>query len=212
MMPPWLWRWLIGDLAVLIPAEVSNERHQLALYTGYGEIAPQVTAGTPYTLLLLFTILSGLTCAIFAADVIATVFPQPRGRRVERRLGLAPAGADDDGAVLAEMQLFVGQYDPSIGLRVRTETDLNSLLVARTPAAARNDFDALMAATAAGLRHPPPGAARGGYVTALTDFRTAGLDLRNNNVNAALLATENGITADQKATAILTSQVEVCRH
>ena len=43
-MPPWLWLWLIGDLAVLIPAEVSNERHQIALYTGHGEIAPQVTA------------------------------------------------------------------------------------------------------------------------------------------------------------------------
>lgn len=40
----------------------------------------------------------------------------------------------------------------------------------------------------------------------------AGLDLRDNNVNAALLVTENGITADQKATAILTGQVEVCRH
>jgi hypothetical protein len=24
MMPPWLWLWLVGDLAVLIPAEVSN--------------------------------------------------------------------------------------------------------------------------------------------------------------------------------------------
>ena len=530
-MPPWLWLWLIGDLAVLIPTEVSNERHQIALYTGHGEIAPQVTAGTPYTLLLLFTILSGLTCLVLAAGVIATVFPQPRGRRVERRLGLAPAGAnDDDGAALAEMQLFVGQYDPSIRLRattrddqmaqiypvswrtariavfrplpelwrrdreaaqaillhevahrrhgdqlvvglasplvwliriwvpafvvlavapvvvyaalgrglltqavagqgawqllqpvgllilpvtalwlaeldadlatarvlgadpvrqaleatgdtrapkgarllgllaqpprrlrlrhaasrpagtfallaawpaalivqllvivagaaiayllisqsppdigrdllagtrqfllsnriliiaaiillllwpllarpwhrlwsarpgpdgrqpwrpyltaavvpvallalslaslpttyarhgatpascsrlltwrsgpgfgdkVQTETYLNRLLSARTPAAARNDFDALMAATATGLRHPPPGATRGGYVTALTDFRTAGLDLRDNNVNAALLVTENGITADQKATAILASQVEVCRH
>jgi hypothetical protein len=58
MMPPWLWLRLVGDLAVLIPAEVSNERHQIALYTGHGEIAPQVTTGTPYTLLLLFTILS----------------------------------------------------------------------------------------------------------------------------------------------------------
>ena len=50
-MPPWLWLWLIGDLAVLIPAEVSNERHQIALYTGHGEIAPQVTAGTGRDLL-----------------------------------------------------------------------------------------------------------------------------------------------------------------
>ena len=122
-MPPWLWLWLVGDLAVLIPAEVSSERHQIALYTGHGEIAPQVTAGMPYTLLLLFTILSGLTCAIFAAGVIATAFPQLRGRLVERRLGLAPAEADDDGAVLAEMQLFVGQYDPSVWLRATTRDD-----------------------------------------------------------------------------------------
>jgi hypothetical protein len=521
MMPPWLWLWLAGDLAVLIPAEISNERRQIALYTGHGEIAPQVTAGTPYTLLLLFTILSGLTYVIFAAGVIATVFPQLRGRLVERRLGLAPGEADDD-AVLAEMQLFAGQYDPSIRLRatarddqmariypvswraariavfrplpglwrrdreaaqavllremahrrhgdqlvaglasplvwlmrrwgpvflvlalapvvvyaalggglltqavagqgalqllqpvgllilpvtalwlaeldadrvaarvlgagpvrraleatrgtglpgllsqpprrlrdaayspagtfallavwpaalvaqllvivagaaiayllisqslpdtgrdllagthefllgnqiliiaavillllwpllarswdrlwsgwpgpdgrqpwrpylaaavipaallavslaplptsyaghgatpascsrllvwrsgpgfsekVQAETDLNRLLGARTPAEARNGFSALMAATALGLRHPPPDAARDGYVTALTDFRTAGLDLRDNQVSAALLATENGITADQKATAILTSQLARCLH
>jgi hypothetical protein len=47
MMPPWLWLWLVGDVAVLIPAEASNERHQIALYTGHGGIAPQVTAGAP---------------------------------------------------------------------------------------------------------------------------------------------------------------------
>ncbi len=521
MMPPWLWLWLAGDLAVLIPAEVSNERHQIALYTGHGEIAPQVTAGTPYALLLLFTILSALTCAIFAAGVIATVFPHLRGRWVERRLGPVPDGGE---AMFAEMQLFVGQHDPSIRLRatarddqmariypvgwrtariaffrplpelwrrdreaaqaillhevahrrhgdqlvvglgspliwlmriwvpafavlalapvvvyaavggglltqavagqgalqllqpavllilpvtalwlaeldadlvtarvlgtepvqralaatggtrllgplsrpprrmrlryatsrptgtfallaawptalvaqllviiagaaiayllisqslpdtgrdllagthqfllsnqvliiaaiillllwpllarpwdrlwsgwpgpderqpwrpylaaavlpvallvlslaplpasyarhgatpancsqllgwqsgpgfgdkVQTETDINSLLGARTPADARNDFSALMAATAAGLRQPPPGAARSGFVTALTDFRTAGVDLRDNRVSAALIVTENGITADQAATAILTGQVATCRR
>ena len=524
MMPPWLWLWLAGDVAVLIPAEASNERHQIALYTGHGEIAPQVTAGAPYTLLLVFTILSGLTYAIFAAGVIATVFPRLRGRRVERRLGLPPDGADDDGAVLGEMQLFVGQHDPSIRLRaaarddqlariypvgwraariavfrplsglwrrdreaaqavllhevahrrhgdqlvvglgspliwlmriwvpafvvlalapvvvyaalggglltqavagqgalqllqpagllilpvtalwlaeldadlvtarilgtepvrralevtggtrlpallsrpprrlrlryaasrprgtftllaawptalvaqllviiagaaiayllisqslpdtgrdllagthqfllsnqiliiaaiillllwpllarpwdrmwsgwpgsdgrqpwrpylaaavvpvallalslaslptsyarhgatpascsqllawrsgpgfgdkVQAETDINNLLTARTPADARNDFSVLMAATAGGLRHPPPGTARSGFVTALTDFRAAGLDLRDNQVSAALVATENGITADQAATAILTGQMATCRH
>jgi hypothetical protein len=69
-----------------------------------------------------------------------------------------------------------------------------------------------MAATAAGLRHPPPGAARGDYVTARTDFPTAGLDLRDNQVSAALVATQNGITADQKATTILTTQLGQCRH
>ena len=523
MMPPWLWLWLVGDLAVLIPAEVSNERHQLALYTGHGEIAPQVTAGTPYVLLLLFTILSGLTYAIFAAGVVATAFPQLRCRRVERRFGLVPDGAED-GAVLAEMQLFVSRYDPAIRLRavarddqmagiypvswrrariavfrplpglwrhdreaaqavllrevahrrhgdqlvvgpgsplvwlmriwvpafvvlalapvvvyaalggglltqavagqgawqllqpvgllilpvaalwlaeldadldaarvlgaepvrralqatggsrllgllsrpprrlrlrnaatrptgsfallaawpaalavqllviiggaavayllisqsladtgrdllagthqflrgnqvlviaaiivlllwpllarpwdrlwsggpgpdgrqpwrpylaaavvpvallalslaplpasyarhgatpascsrllawrsgpgfgdkVQTETTLNRLLSARTAADAQNAFGALMAATAGGLRHPPPDAARGGYITALTDFRTAGLDLRDDQVSAAIIATEDGITADQAATAILTSQLAQCRH
>ena len=497
MMPPWLWLWLAGDLAVLIPAEVSNERHQIALYTGHGEIAPQVTAGTPYTLLL-FTILSALTCAIFAAGVIATMFPQLRGRRVERRLGPVP---DGDEAAVAEMQLFASQYDPSIRLRattrddqlariypvswrtariavfrplpalwgrdreaaqavllremthrrhgdqlvvglgsplvwlmrlwvpafvvlalapvvvyaalggglltqavtgqgalqllqpvgllilpvtalwlaelnadletarvfgtepvrrtlaatggtrllallaawptalvaqllviiagaaiayllisqslpdtgldllagthqflrsnqiliiaaiillllwpllarpwdrlwsgrpgpdgrqpwwpylgaavvpvallalslsplpasyarhgatpascsrllawrsglgfgdkVQAETDLNRLLAARTSADAQNGFSALMAATAAGLRRPPPGAVGGGYVTALTDFRTAGLDLRDDRVNAALVATQNGITADQKATTMLTAQLGQCRR
>ncbi len=522
-MPPWLWLWLIGDLAVLIPAEVSNERHQLTLYTGHGEIAPQVTAGMPYTLLLLFTILSGLTYAIFAAGVIATAFPQLRCRRVERRFGLVPDGAED-GAVLAEMRDFVARYDPAIRLRavarddqmariypvswrtariavfrplpelwrrdreaaqavllrevahrrhgdqlvvglasplvwlmriwvpafvvlaltpvvvyaalggglltqaiagqgawqllqpigllilpvtalwlaeldadlvaarvlgvepvrralratrgsrllgllsqpprrlrlrsaaarptgtfallaawptalaaqllviiagaavayllisqslpdtgrdllagthqflrgnqilvvaaiillllwpllarpwdrlwsggpgpdgrqpwrlylaaavvpvallvlslaplpasyarhgatpascsrlltwrsgpgfgdkVQAETTLNRLLSARTAADARNAFGALMAATAGGLRHPPPDAARGGYITALTDFRTAGLDLRDDQVSAAIIATEDGITADQAATAILTSQLARCRH
>jgi len=117
MMPPWLWLWLVGDLAVLIPAEVSNERHQLALYTGHGEIAPQVTAGMPYTLLLLFTILSGLTCLIFAAGVIATLFPQLRGRRVERRFELT------EDPSIAEMEEFVARYDPAIRLRATTRDD-----------------------------------------------------------------------------------------
>src|SRR5580704_9601820 len=117
MMPPWLWLWLVGDVAVLIPAEASNERHQIALYTGHGEIAPQVTAGTPYTLLLLFSILAGLTCAIFAAAVIATVFPRRCGRLVERRYELT------EDPSIAEMQDFVAQYDPSIRLRATLHDD-----------------------------------------------------------------------------------------
>ncbi len=39
-----------------------------------------------------------------------------------------------------------------------------------------------------------------------------GLDLRDNQVSAALVATQNGITADQKATTILTTQLGQCRH
>jgi hypothetical protein len=40
----------------LIPAEISNERYLIDLCTGRGDISPQVTAGTSYKLLLLFTI------------------------------------------------------------------------------------------------------------------------------------------------------------
>jgi hypothetical protein len=69
-----------------------------------------------------------------------------------------------------------------------------------------------MAATAAGLRQPPPGAARSSYITALTDFRTAGLDLRDNKVDAAMIISESAITADQKASAVLNSQAARCRH
>ena len=69
-----------------------------------------------------------------------------------------------------------------------------------------------MAAIAEGLRQPPPGAARGSYVTALTYFRTAALDLRDNKVDAAMIVTESGITADEKATTILTSLLAKCRQ
>ena len=106
----------------------------------------------------------------------------------------------------------LSQISPGFGDKVQTETDLDGLLAARTSADAQNDFSALMAATAAGLRHPPPGAARGSYVAALTDFRTAGLDLRDNQVSAALVATQNGIDADQKATTMLTAQLGQCRR
>ena len=263
-MPPWLWLWLIGDLAVLIPAEVSNERHQLTLYTGHGEIAPQVTAGMPYTLLLLFTILSGLTYAIFAAGVIATAFPQLRCRRVERRFGLVPDGAED-GAVLAGMRDFVARYDPAIRLRAVARDDQMARIypvswrTARIavfrplPELWRRDREAAQAVLLREVAHRRHGdqlvvglasplvwlmriwvpafvvlaltpvvvyaalgggllAARGGYITALTDFRTAGLDLREDQVSAAIIATEDGITADQAATAILTSQLARCRH
>jgi hypothetical protein len=120
-MPPWLWLWLIGDLAVLIPAEVSYGSYLIKLLTGHGDISPQVTAGTSYKLLLLFTIVAGLTCGALAAGVIANMFPQLRGRWVERRYPAAddPAGdwASWAQAALAEMQEFVDRHDPSIRLR-----------------------------------------------------------------------------------------------
>jgi hypothetical protein len=62
------------------------------------------------------------------------------------------------------------------------------------------------------VRHPPPGTARRGYVTALTGFRTAGLDLRDNKVDAAMTITQSAITADQEASTILNDQVARCRR
>ena len=114
LMPPWLWVWLIGDLAVLIPGQISDERYQFAEYTGHGDIPGRLTAGIPYKLLLLFGIIAALTYVVLAAGAVAALFPQLRGRWVERRFRLAR----DDRDVITEMQGFVSQYDPSIQLRV----------------------------------------------------------------------------------------------
>jgi Zn-dependent protease with chaperone function len=131
VMPPWLWLWLVGDLAVLVPAEVSYGSYLITLLTGHGDISPQVTSGTSYKLLLLFTIVAGLTCGALAVGVIATMFPRLRGRWVERRYpdadwdaldASAGGGAAGDWPALvrsrlAQMQEFVDQHDPSIRLR-----------------------------------------------------------------------------------------------
>ena len=131
VMPPWLWLWLVGDLAVLVPAEISYGSYLITLLTGHGDISPQVTSGTSYKLLLLYTIVAGLTCGALAIGVIATMFPRLRGRWVERRypdadwdtLDVSAGGeaASDWAALvrsrLARMQEFVDQHDPSIRLR-----------------------------------------------------------------------------------------------
>ncbi len=109
-------------------------------------------------------------------------------------------------------QLLAWHSGPGFGDKVRAETELGGMLAARTSAEARSHFGALMAATSDGLQHPPPGSARESYVKALADFRTAGLDLRDNKVDAAMIITESAITADQKATATLNSQVARCRR
>jgi hypothetical protein len=114
LMPPWLWVWLIGDVAILIPAEISDVRYQIAEYTGHGDVSPQLTAGVSYKLLFLFALLAALTYAILAIGAIAAVFPHIRGRWVESRHRLA----ESDDPVIAEMQRFVSQYDPAIQLRV----------------------------------------------------------------------------------------------
>lgn len=115
----------------------------------------------------------------------------------------APAGCS---------QLLAWRSGPGFGDKVRAETDLDGMLAARTPAEARGHFGALMAATADGLRHRPPGSAGNSYATALTDFRTAGLDLRDNKAGAAMIITESAITADERATATLNSQLASCRR
>ncbi len=114
LMPPWLWVWLIGDLAVLIPGQISDERYQFAEYTGHGDIAGRLTAGIPYNLLFVFGVIATLTYVILAAGAVAALFPHLRGRWVERRFRLAV----DDRDVIVEMQDFVSLYDPSIQLRV----------------------------------------------------------------------------------------------
>jgi Zn-dependent protease with chaperone function len=114
LMPPWLWVWLIGDLAVLIPGQISDERYQFAEYTGHGDISGRLTAGIPYKLLLLFSVVAALTYAVLAAGTVAALLPHLRGRWVQKRFRLM----DDHRTVIAEMQRFVSQYDPAIQLRV----------------------------------------------------------------------------------------------
>jgi hypothetical protein len=82
---------------------------------------------------------------------------------------------------------------------------------ARDPADGQSDFNQLIAITAAALRNPPPGPARSGFIAAMSDFRNAGLRLGSDQVSGALAAIQSGITADQKATALLTSQEKECR-
>lgn len=125
---------------------------------------------------------------------------------------LVSHGHGHDGAPAGCSRLLAWRSGPGFGDKVRAETELDGMLGARTPAEASSRFGALMAATADGLRHPPPGPARESYVTALNEFRTAGLDLRDNNVDGAMTVTQRAITADQKATATLASQVAGCRR
>jgi hypothetical protein len=271
------------------------------LYSGRGDIPAQVTAGTSYKLLLLFTILAGLTYAAVAVGAVLTMFSRLRGGWVERRFSTASDEAAGERVALAEMQQFVDQYDASIRLRpvagddvaaiallllwpvlarpwerlwspgldpdrprswppylvaaavpvgllvlsfaplpaayarpdaqlaicspllawqsgpgyadkVGAETDIQKLLEARDPIDAQNDFNALITITSEALRNAPPGTARGGYVAAMNDFRTAGLLLGGNKVTAALAEIQDGITADQQATRLLTGQERRCRR
>ena len=54
-------------------------------------------------------------------------------------------------------RLLAWRSGPGFGDKVQAETDLGNMLAARTPAEAQNGFDALMAATAAGLAPPAAG-------------------------------------------------------
>jgi hypothetical protein len=108
-------------------------------------------------------------------------------------------------------RLAAWQGGPGYADKVGAETDIGKLMEARDPADGQSDFNQLIAITAAALRNPPPGPARDGYIAAMNDFRTAGLRLGGDQVSAALAAIQSGITADQKATALLTRQEKECR-
>jgi hypothetical protein len=108
-------------------------------------------------------------------------------------------------------RLAAWQSGPGYADKVGAEADIDKLLGARDPVDAQSAFSALMTVTAEALRNPPPGTARGGYIAAMNDFRTAALRLRGNKVTAALGDVQDGITADQKATVILTAQEKACR-
>jgi hypothetical protein len=108
--------------------------------------------------------------------------------------------------------LLAWQSGPGYADKVGAETDIQKLLEARDPIDAQSDFNALIAITSEALRNAPPGTARGGYVAAMNDFRTAGLLLGRNKVTAALAEIQDGITADQKATRLLTGQERTCRR
>lgn len=108
--------------------------------------------------------------------------------------------------------LLAWQSGPGYADKVGAETDIQKLLEARDPIDAQSDFNALIAITSEALRNAPPGTARGGYVAAMNDFRTAGLLLGGDKVTAALAEIQDGITADQKATRLLTGQEKTCRR
>jgi hypothetical protein len=108
-------------------------------------------------------------------------------------------------------RLATWQGGPGYADKVGAETDIEKLMEARDPADGQSDFNQLIAITAAALQNPPPGPARSGFIAAMSDFRTAGLRLGGDQVVAALAAIQSGITSDQKATALLTSQEKKCR-
>jgi Zn-dependent protease with chaperone function len=115
--PPWLWVWLVYLLAELPPAITS-------FYPSLSEISgmrmPAALGGAGFIMVArLVSIFVGVLYVMLVAGLAAVVFPQLRGRRVERRFGLA----SDDRPVIAEMQWFVDCYDPSVRLRVSLRAD-----------------------------------------------------------------------------------------
>ena len=117
-----------------------------------------------------------------------------------------------EGDIKKAYRQLARKYHPDVATdKVGAETDIGKLMEARDPADGQRDFNQLIAITAAALRNPPPGPARDGYIAAMNDFRTAGLRLGGDQVSAALAAIQSGITADQKATALLTRQEKKCR-
>ncbi len=118
MLPPWLWVWLGADLLAGIPSNVSELRYQVTLYFG-NSFATRTITTLPLTLLRLSALVAVVPLTLLATAAVATAFPRLRGAWVERRFGLVC----DDRPVIAEMQRFVDEHDPSIRLMVTIRAD-----------------------------------------------------------------------------------------
>jgi Zn-dependent protease with chaperone function len=109
--------WLVYLLAQL-PLTIS------VIYPAFASIGNVGMAagggGAAYAMVWGFTIIFAvLLYVMLVAGMVVVVFPQVRGRWVERRLMLVA----DDRPVVAEMQQFVDFYDPSVRLRVSLRAD-----------------------------------------------------------------------------------------
>lgn len=119
-LPPWLWAWLVaGFLLGLMPAQISRMPSSLVYFFGPESSSRYFIDRGYVTTGRFFFIFAILIFAGIVAGAVAAMFPNLRGRWVERRFGLA----SDDRPVVAEMQRFVDSHDSSIRLRVSIRAD-----------------------------------------------------------------------------------------
>jgi hypothetical protein len=114
-VPPWLWVWLAGYLPASV-LEVIGSVHILTLM--YLD-SRYVSGPGIFWIVVCYWLFQVLVDALLVAGVVTVVFPQLRGRWVERRFKLT----SDDRPVMAEMQRFVDAHDPSVRLRFSIRAD-----------------------------------------------------------------------------------------